>query len=176
MGSRKSLGAAHDFDPGKWTVISIGKVELLPTLIFGTEGVTEVSGNGTRERIFKFVSEFYTKNGWAPSYREICSAVGLKSISTVSHHITALKAKGLLSASYHGPRSIVVQNGVPVDVDDVQRVRLMFADGGSLSFDCSFQKGDQGELRFVASGVVDISRAKKKSSTIVQCCIDNEEV
>ena len=137
--------------------------------------MTKLRGNETRERILKFVSGFSMKNGCAPSYREICDAVGLKSVSTVSHHIATLKARGLLSAPCHGPRAIEVQTGVPIDVGDVRRIRLTLADGGSLCFDCSVLKGEQGELRFIASGIADASQMKKKSGHIVQCCIDKEE-
>ena len=48
------------------------------------------------EKILEFVNCFVQENGYAPSVREIGTAVGLKSTASVSYHIQALQAKGLL--------------------------------------------------------------------------------
>ena len=48
------------------------------------------------ERIIEYVNQFVQENGYAPSVREIGAAVGLKSTASVSYHIQALQAKGLL--------------------------------------------------------------------------------
>lgn len=59
-----------------------------------------------RERIFDFIVAFIESNGYSPSYREIASAVGLRSASTVLHHLEALAAEGLIGYRPHTPRSI----------------------------------------------------------------------
>ena len=48
------------------------------------------------DRIIEYVNQFVQENGYAPSVREIGAAVGLKSTASVSYHIQALQAKGLL--------------------------------------------------------------------------------
>ena len=48
------------------------------------------------DKILAFVNQFVQEYGYAPSVREIGAAVGLKSTASVSYHIQALQAKGLL--------------------------------------------------------------------------------
>ena len=50
------------------------------------------------EQILNYVNQFIQENGYAPSVREICAAVGLRSTASVSYHIQALQDKGLLQA------------------------------------------------------------------------------
>ena len=46
--------------------------------------------------ILEFVNQFIHENGFAPSVREIGTAVGLSSTASVSYHLQQLQAKGLL--------------------------------------------------------------------------------
>ena len=46
--------------------------------------------------ILNYVNEFIQENGYSPSVREISAAVGLRSTASVSYHLQALQAKGLL--------------------------------------------------------------------------------
>ncbi len=48
--------------------------------------------------ILDFVSQFTQENGYAPSVREIGSAVGLRSTASVSYHLQQLQQKGLLQS------------------------------------------------------------------------------
>ena len=48
------------------------------------------------DKILTFVNQFVQEYGYAPSVREIGAAVGLRSTASVSYHIQALQAKGLL--------------------------------------------------------------------------------
>ena len=50
----------------------------------------------TRRKVFEYVKESIDERGVAPSVREICIAVGLKSTSTVQYHLNALVEEGLL--------------------------------------------------------------------------------
>lgn len=50
-----------------------------------------------QEEILQYITQFMEENGYAPSVREICIAVGLRSTATVSYHMTQLQNKGLLS-------------------------------------------------------------------------------
>lgn len=46
--------------------------------------------------IIEFVNQFVRENGYSPSVREIGAAVGLRSTASVSYHLQALQAQGLL--------------------------------------------------------------------------------
>ena len=46
--------------------------------------------------ILNYVNEFIQENGYSPSVREIGAAVCLRSTASVSYHLQALQAKGLL--------------------------------------------------------------------------------
>ena len=48
------------------------------------------------ELILEFVNTFTRENGFAPSVREIGTAVGLRSTASVSYHLQQLQQKGLL--------------------------------------------------------------------------------
>ncbi len=52
--------------------------------------------NKTRKKVFDYVKETIDERGVAPSVREICAAVGLKSTSTVQYHLNALVEEGLI--------------------------------------------------------------------------------
>lgn len=49
-----------------------------------------------RTQILDFILKYSSENGFPPSIREICDAVGLKSPSTVHSHIKILKENGYL--------------------------------------------------------------------------------
>ena len=49
-----------------------------------------------REEILCFLTKFAAENGYAPSVREICAAVGLQSTATVHYHLNALRQDGLM--------------------------------------------------------------------------------
>lgn len=49
-----------------------------------------------QEKILEYINHFVEENGFPPSVREICAAVGLRSTATVSYHITELKRQGRL--------------------------------------------------------------------------------
>ena len=48
------------------------------------------------QMIVDYVNQFIQENGYSPSVREIGAAVGLRSTASVSYHLQALQAKGLL--------------------------------------------------------------------------------
>ena len=49
-----------------------------------------------RDEILHFLTKFTAENGYAPSVREICAAVGLQSTATVHYHLNALRQDGLI--------------------------------------------------------------------------------
>lgn len=59
-----------------------------------------------REEILTFLHEFARQNGYAPSVREICDAVGLQSTATVHYHLNALRDAGLIEMDEMKKRAI----------------------------------------------------------------------
>lgn len=71
------------------------------------------------EQILRFVNQFIQENGYSPSVREIGEGVGLRSTASVSYHLQALQAKGLLRpAGAKGRKRAIVgaarQGEIPV--------------------------------------------------------------
>lgn len=50
------------------------------------------------QKIYDFIKEYVTLHGYAPSYREIAEAVGLKSLSSVFEYIRRLSDAGLVES------------------------------------------------------------------------------
>lgn len=59
-----------------------------------------------QERILEFLNQFIEDNGYPPTVREICAAVGLKSTATVSYHLTELKRLGKIQGDSNKRRAI----------------------------------------------------------------------
>lgn len=60
--------------------------------------------------IFEFIKEQQLSKGYPPSVREICSAVGLKSTSTVHSHLNKLEKLGYIRRDPTKPRAIEILN------------------------------------------------------------------
>lgn len=70
-----------------------------PRADMATEGADAESGGGRANRqneVYDFIMRHVRENGYAPSIREICTALGLRSTSTVHYHLTALAKRGLI--------------------------------------------------------------------------------
>ena len=65
------------------------------------EGLTE-----RQRETLAFIAETVTERGYPPSVREICTAMGLASSSTVHSHLQALQRKGYLRIDPTKPRAI----------------------------------------------------------------------
>lgn len=64
-----------------------------------------------QERILEFLNQFIEENGYPPTFREICAAVGLKSTATVSYHLEELKRQGKIQANSNKRRTISLPEG-----------------------------------------------------------------
>ena len=64
----------------------------------------------TQEKILNFVTTYSNEYGFGPSIREICTATGVKSTSTVSYHLNKLVERGLLTKRDGFSRSIRCEN------------------------------------------------------------------
>ena len=61
-------------------------------------------------QIYEFIKQYQFENGYPPSVREIASAVGLSSPSTVHAHLNALEDHGLIKRDASKPRALEVFN------------------------------------------------------------------
>lgn len=64
-----------------------------------------------QQQILDFVNSQVEVKGYPPSVREICSAVGFKSTSTVHSYLEQLEKSGLISKDPTKPRALKVING-----------------------------------------------------------------
>lgn len=61
-----------------------------------------------QDEILAFIKKEIHEKGYPPSVREICSAVGLKSTSTVHGHLERLEKRGLIRRDPTKPRAIEI--------------------------------------------------------------------
>src|SRR5262245_31756790 len=61
-----------------------------------------------QRKVFQVIQEYVEANGCSPSLREIAEAAGLKSASTVNHHLAQLKAAGFVTYKAGSPRTVRV--------------------------------------------------------------------
>jgi len=64
--------------------------------------------NEKQQQILDFLNQEVQEKGYPPSVREICSAVGLKSTSTVHSYLSKLERKGLIHKDPTKPRALKV--------------------------------------------------------------------
>ena len=72
-----------------------------------------------QEEILNYIDKIIKSNGYSPTVREICEAVGLKSTSTVQYHLKKLIDLGFLNKSENISRSITSRTvdskyGIPI--------------------------------------------------------------
>lgn len=63
-----------------------------------------------QKEILDFIKKHISKNGFPPTVREICNAVGLSSTSTVHSHLSALEKKGYIKHDPAKPRTIEIND------------------------------------------------------------------
>ncbi len=81
----------------------------------------------TQEKVLDFIERSTLANGYAPSVREICDAIGLKSTSTVHGHLLRLEKKGLIKRSKQKPRALAVHNDAKAFPSDTVSVPILGA-------------------------------------------------
>lgn len=69
-----------------------------------------------QQRVYQFILAYIAEHGYAPSVRDICDAVGLKSPSTVHFHLKNLAELGYIEKGAFKGRAIV-----PVDREAVKK-------------------------------------------------------
>lgn len=82
-----------------------------------------------QQELLQFISDFLDEHNYAPSYREVMTALGYKSVSTVAIHIDALIAKNYLTKTDKSARSIRVVSGQnPVSASQVDHLAWLQAE------------------------------------------------
>lgn len=74
--------------------------------------------------IIEFITEFTDRQGVSPSYREIGTALNLKSVSAVAEHIDNLVAKGALKKVPGAARSLEVIDTSYPEATELFKLRL----------------------------------------------------
>ena len=124
-----------------------------------------------REGILQYVNTYSLQHGRIPGYRDICRAVNLKSLSTVSRYMHELTAEGLMPTAERVNAPVPCAPSPVRPRKGVQRFCLVLADGGRLFMDCELQPN--GQLLF--SGVLDAEELKGSVSRIVKAFPVGEE-
>lgn len=87
--------------PGRADGEATGEVRELP------DGPADASGLTPRQRrVLEVIRESVQQRGYPPSMREIGEAVGLTSVSSVSHQLRQLQTKGYLRRDANRPRAV----------------------------------------------------------------------
>src|SRR5690349_22815767 len=68
-------------------------------------------------QILTMIREWVDRHGYPPTMREIGSAVGLASPSSVAHQLKALEELGLIRRDARGSRAVDVRRPTSSDVD-----------------------------------------------------------
>lgn len=63
--------------------------------------------NPREEQVLTFIREYSAENGYAPSIREICAGVGLRSTASVNYHLKNLQQKGMLTLGEKGRKRAI---------------------------------------------------------------------
>ncbi len=106
------------------------------------------------DRIYEYLQTVIPQQGYAPSVREICEAVGLKSPSTVHFHLKRLQERGMIEKGDFKGRAIVLtdrqeKNQVPVLGAVAAGTPILAQEciEDYLTFDCGGQENEFFALR-----------------------------
>ena len=58
--------------------------------------------------ILSFIESYWDENGYAPSVRDICAALGFKSPATAAHYLRRMREQGLVEYEDRIPRTVRV--------------------------------------------------------------------
>lgn len=69
---------------------------------------TTKQGKSTLSRVYEYIIDYITDNGYAPSVRDICNGIELNSTATVYHYLEILEDRGLIEMKEKASRAIKV--------------------------------------------------------------------
>ena len=106
------------------------------------------------DQIYRYLQTVIPEQGYAPSVREICQAVGLKSPSTVHFHLKRLQEQGLIEKGDFKGRAIVLKqrnmkNRIPIVGNVAAGTPILAVEciEDYLTFDCGGQEEEYFALR-----------------------------
>ncbi len=77
------------------------------------------------KEVYEYISECLDLNGYAPSVRDICSAVGIKSTSSVHEYLRRLETKGYIRKSSGKSRALSIENEKRGEFGKMERVPIL---------------------------------------------------
>ena len=130
-----------------------------------------------QKNILNFINIFIEKHGYAPSIREICSGVNLKSTSTVQYHIEKLIKSGYLQKNYKKSRAITLnstnfQNKIPI-LGEIAAGSLLMAEEnviGTVNYHNSDNSSDLFALSVSGDSMIDEGIHEKDLVIIDKSC------
>ncbi len=75
--------------------------------------------------VFEYISDCLQKDGYAPSVRDICAAVGIKSTSSVHEYIRRLETKGYIRKSSGKSRALCLEIDQNSGTEKMRRVPIL---------------------------------------------------
>lgn len=85
--------------------------------------MTELS---QKERlIFEYISDCLEKNGYAPTVRDICSALGIKSTSSVHDYLRRLETKGYIKKSSGKSRALSIESSAGMEPEKMKKIPIL---------------------------------------------------
>ncbi len=121
------------------------------------------------KEVLDFITDFRFRNGYSPTHREIMTALGIRSPSTVSFYIHKLIEAGELVCDESKRRTLTLAHSEQ-DVETIQqRICLEMADGGKVYIDCSLQKPRTVPVQVYFDGILDAKALKGRVGRIVSC-------
>lgn len=77
------------------------------------------------KEVFEYISHCLKHDGYAPSVRDICTAVGIKSTSSVHGYIRRLESKGYIRKSNGKSRALSIESDVHIESNNMKRVPIL---------------------------------------------------
>ena len=115
-----------------------------------------------QQQILAFIEQFSAREGYPPSVREICAAVGLRSPSTVHAHLRVLTERGLLNRGDAGKKRTLTLPGesvmrVPILGNVAAGVPILAEENieGYLPMECSGTSGEHFALHVRGDSMID---------------------
>lgn len=80
---------------------------------------------GKERMIYDFINDCLEDNGYAPTVRDICDAVGIKSTSTVHDYLRRLDEKGFIKKASGKSRALIIENSIPGETGRMKKVPIL---------------------------------------------------
>lgn len=132
-------------------------------------GLKKTAAEQRCDEIVAFISNYVSRNGYSPAFREVGEAVGLHSPSSVSKYLHRLAKEGRIFFDESRPRTISTVDRRN-DIETIsRRICLEMADGGKLYMDCQLQKPRTAPVNVSFDGILDAKSMRGKIGQVVGC-------